>query len=131
MDIFSAVNKQSAQTNSAQSIKSEAPQATKQVEQIERAKTDVAVDKTAKAQDQKSKEEIKEHLNNAVKKMNMQMDALNTNIMFGYNDKIEAMFVNVMERDSGKLIRKIPSEEAMKLAEKMAEIVGMIFDQKG
>ena len=49
----------------------------------------------------------------------------------GFNDKIDAMFVNVMERSTGKMIRKIPTEEAMSLAEKMKEIVGMIFDKKG
>ncbi len=36
-----------------------------------------------------------------------------------------------MERSTGKLIRKIPSDEAMRLSEKMKEIVGMIFDKKG
>ena len=41
------------------------------------------------------------------------------------------MFVDVVERSTGKAIRKIPTEEAMLLSEKMQEIIGTIFDKKG
>jgi flagellar protein FlaG len=41
------------------------------------------------------------------------------------------MYVSVMEKMSGKVIRKIPTEVAMKLTETMQEFVGTIFDEKG
>ncbi|MDY0264458.1 MAG: flagellar protein FlaG, partial [Sulfurospirillum cavolei] len=73
----------------------------------------------------------KASLEKTVKELNEQMDMLDTNLKFGFNDKIDIMYVNVMEKSTGKLIRKFPTEEAMNLSAKMKEIVGMIFDKKG
>ncbi|NLN00116.1 MAG: flagellar biosynthesis protein FlaG, partial [Campylobacteraceae bacterium] len=70
-------------------------------------------------------------LNETVKELNEQMEHLETNIAFGFNDKISSMYVSVSEKSSGKLIRKIPTEEAMKLSEHFQEIIGVIFDKKG
>ncbi len=98
------------------------------------AKVDTKLDlkpKTTKEINEQNKEQIKETLTKAVKDLNKQMDILNTNITFGFNDKIDMMYVNVKEKSSGKLIRKFPTEEAMKLAEHMKEFVGIIFDKKG
>ena len=125
MEIFNAVSKQMDTT----AIKSAPVAETRQVEQTEMAPKEVAKDsKTQNAQDKK---EIQEQLSKSVKKLNQQMDALNTNIQFGFNDKISTMYVDVMEKSSGKVIRKLPTEEAMKLAEHFKEIIGMIFDEKG
>lgn len=75
--------------------------------------------------------DVKASLEKTVKELNEQMDMLDTNLKFGFNDKIDIMYVNVMEKSTGKLIRKFPTEEAMNLSAKMKEIVGMIFDKKG
>lgn len=77
------------------------------------------------------KDEINKDLNKVTKKLNDQMESLKTNIRFAYNDKIDSMYVNVLEQDSGKLIRKVPSDEMMKLIEHFREIIGVIFDKKG
>jgi len=121
MDIFSATSKQ-VETTTAPKVQS-APE----VRQVENP---TQVTKSAR-ENKQNEEEIKQELTNTVEQLNQQMDALDTNVKFGFNDKIDAMFVNVMERSTGKMIRKIPTEEAMTLAEKMKEIVGMIFDRKG
>lgn len=63
-------------------------------------------------------------------KTNDNLSLLNTNIRFGYNDKINSMFVNVLEADTGTVIRKIPTDQVMKLTEHFRDIVGMIFDKK-
>ncbi|MBE0491079.1 MAG: flagellar protein FlaG [Sulfurospirillum sp.] len=123
MDIFSVANKQVQSTQVTQ--RSEAPIPTRPVENTHETA------KTAREANIQDKEEITKQLNDTVEKLNQNMEALDTNIKFGFNDKINVMFVNVMERSSGKLIRKIPSEEVMSLAEKMQEIVGTIFDKKG
>ncbi len=118
MDIFSATNKQVAQTTAPSMSVRRAVESTNE---------------TAKSQKDQAPDtkNIKKELNNTVKHLNDNMKALDTNVMFGFNDKIDAMFVNVTERSTGKVIRRIPTEEAMKLSEKMKEIVGMIFDKKG
>ena len=70
--------------------------------------------------------EVKE----ATEKLNKQMEDLGTSIRFGYNDKIGAMYVNVMEMKTGEVIRKIPTEQAMKLSEYFKEAVGVLFDKE-
>lgn len=117
MDIFSATGKQ-VEAATAPKVAH-----TEQVRQVE-----TPTQATKSAREEKPKEE---DLHSMVSELNKQMEALDTNVSFGYNDKISTMFVNVMEKSTGKSIRKIPTEEAMELSAKMKEIIGMIFDKKG
>ncbi len=122
MDIFSSTSKQ---VESAVSTpKTQSPVPTREVENSHQ------MAKSARDNDQ-SKQDVTEKLNATVEKLNNNMEALDTNVKFGFNDKINSMFVNVMERSTGKMIRKIPTEEAMLLSEKMQEIIGTIFDKEG
>ncbi len=52
-------------------------------------------------------------------------------ISFGYNDKIDKVFINIVDKSSGEVIRKLPSEEAIKFAEGMKDLLGKLFDKKG
>ena len=122
MDIFSATSKQ-VETATA-------PKAQTARIEVRHVENSNQTTKSAR-ENRQNEEEIKEALNSTVENLNKQMEILDTNVKFGFNDKIDAMFVNVMERSTGKMIRKIPTEEAMSLAEKMKEIVGIIFDKKG
>lgn len=127
MEIFSAVSKQ---MDAATTIKptSNTATETRQVEQVDVQREITSDSRTQNAQDKK---EIQQQLNETVRNLNEHMESLNTNIAFGFNDKIETLYVSVMERSSGKTIRKIPTEEAMKLSEHFREIIGLIFDKKG
>lgn len=80
--------------------------------------------------DSLTKEEISKQLDDATKQLNEQMESLQTNIRFAYNDKISSLYVNVTEHHTGKVIRKIPTEEVMELSAHFREIVGMLFDKK-
>ncbi len=122
MDIFSSTSKQVESMVSAP--KMNAPTQTRQVEnshQIAKSAED----------NNKNQQTNKKELGAAIDKLNKDMEVLDTNVKFGFNDKINTMFVDVMEKSTGKMIRKIPTEEAMALSEKMREIVGTIFDEKG
>ncbi|DAB37074.1 MAG: flagellar biosynthesis protein FlaG [Epsilonproteobacteria bacterium] len=122
MDIFSATSKHVEATTTPKSAN---VMPTKQVEHYSET-TDANPD------NQKDQtKDVKASLEKTVKELNEQMDMLDTNLKFGFNDKIDIMYVNVMEKSTGKLIRKFPTEEAMNLSAKMKEIVGMIFDKKG
>lgn len=86
-------------------------------------------------QDSAAQNGANEHLTNEqiqeiLAQTNDNLSLLNTNIRFGYNDKIDSMFVNVLEADTGIVIRKIPTDQVMKLTEHFRDIVGMIFDKK-
>ncbi|EAJ8779746.1 flagellar biosynthesis protein FlaG [Campylobacter upsaliensis] len=76
------------------------------------------------------KQSFAEQLKEVAQKLNDQAESLNTNVRFGYNDKINSMYLSVTEKSTGKEIRQIPSEEAMRLAEHFKEVVGMIFDKE-
>ncbi|MBM0637623.1 flagellar protein FlaG [Campylobacter sp. VicNov18] len=81
------------------------------------------------SKDQKD-QNTKDQLAKIIEKLNEQMDSLGTNVRFGYSDKIGSMYVKVTEKSTGKEIRQIPSEEAMKLAEYFKDVIGMIFDKE-
>ncbi|HEF6671566.1 TPA: flagella length regulator FlaG [Campylobacter jejuni] len=73
---------------------------------------------------------VSEKLADITKKLNEQMDSLDTNVRFGYSDKIDSMYISVTEKSTGREIRQIPSEEAMRLAEYFRDVIGMIFDKE-
>lgn len=77
-----------------------------------------------------NKKDISEDLKKITDKLNMNIKDLNTNIRFSYNDKIDSLYINVEDKANGNVIRKIPSEEAMRLTAYFKEIVGMLFDKK-
>jgi flagellar protein FlaG len=80
----------------------------------------------------KEKETItKEKLQDLTTKLNKEMAPLNPDIKFQFNDKINELVVNVVDKHTDKVIRKIPSNEALKIMEKMRELVGALFDDKG
>ncbi|MGP1484689.1 MAG: FlaG family protein [Campylobacter sp.] len=82
------------------------------------------------AKEQLSEKSFSEKVEEATKKLNEQMQELGTSIRFGYNDKLELMYVNVMELKTGDVIRKIPTEQVMKLSETFKEAIGLLFDKE-
>lgn len=64
------------------------------------------------------------------KKLNEGMKQLGTNVRFSYNDVLEGLTVVVKENGSERVIREIPSREAIALMHKMREAVGIIFDKQ-
>ncbi len=128
MDIFNAVRTQQphppntqsgvggTHQNVSQSHKT-AQESTKEQIQESREKADTA--------------KLKKQLQEITNKLNKEMDPLKTSIRFGFDDKIDELYVSVIDTSNNQVIRKIPSEEAIRLAAKMRELVGMIFDKKG
>ncbi len=82
------------------------------------------------AADKTKQEDLKQELMRLTEELNKEMNPLNINVKFGFEDKIGEMFVSVYEKDSNKLLRKIPSDGAIALMIKMREIIGIIFDKK-
>ena len=102
-------------------------QSSTQTREVER--TQIQQDTTQNLTEQNN-ETLNEKVKEATEKLNRQMEDLGTSIRFGYNDKIEAMYVNVMEMKTGDVIHKIPTEQAMKLSEYFREAVGVLFDKE-
>ena len=81
--------------------------------------------------DKKTKEEIKKELQRITEELNRAMNPLNTDIKFHFNDKVDELVVKVIDKKNNEVIREFPPKEALKLMEKMKELVGMLFDKKG
>lgn len=83
------------------------------------------------SQNAQSKEEItSEKLKQTTDDLNSQMEMLKTNVRFAFSDDINALFVQVTEKDTGRVIRQIPSEEAIKIASYFKNAVGLLFDKE-
>ena len=83
------------------------------------------------AKNAKDTEKLKQELLETSRQLNQEMKKINTDINFSYNDDIRGLVVTVKEVDGNKVIREIPSKEAIELMKKMHDIVGLIFDKKG
>lgn len=82
-------------------------------------------------QDDKHQEELKKELMSLSSELNKEMKRINTDINFNYNDDIRGLVVTVTEGSGDRVIREIPSKEAIELMKKMHDIVGLIFDKRG
>ena len=52
------------------------------------------------------------------------------NLKFSVDEKSNAIVVQLLEKGTGKLIRQIPSEEILKLKQRISDLLGMIYDEK-
>ena len=123
MEILKAAAQQQMDTYSTQNTQSQFNAQTREVENLN-LQQDLAT------QNRANESLTNEQIQDILAKANENLSLINTNIRFGYNDKIDSMFINVTEKDTGNLIRKIPTEQAMKLTEHFRDIIGMIFDKK-
>lgn len=121
MEIFDAISKQ--MDNSVSLSRS---QNINKSEFIDKAELNNSNEDLNKKENLSNKE-----INDLAKRLNDQMESLETNIRFAYNDKISSLYVNVLEKNTGEIIRKIPTENMMKLSEHFREIIGLLMDKKG
>lgn len=80
---------------------------------------------------EKQKAELEKKLLELAKDLNKEMHFINTNLIFDYEDSISSLVLTIRQRDSGEIIRKIPTDEAMELMKKMRDIISVILDTKG
>ena len=82
-------------------------------------------------QDKENKKQLENELRELSKNLNDEMKRIDTDINFSYNENIPGLMVTVKESDSEKIIREIPSQEAIELMKRMREVIGLIFDKQG
>ena len=88
------------------------------------------LDKTLLQQQQQAQEEknkTKEQLQNWVKVMNK---TINEKVRFSYSEDFGGIYVTVVDSKTQEIIRKIPSDEAIKLSAIWKEAVGNILDKR-
>ncbi len=65
------------------------------------------------------------------KKLNSIAKEQSLDVSFGYDKELNKVYINVVDKNSGEVIRKLPSQEAMNFAKSMKEAVGKLLDKRG
>jgi flagellar protein FlaG len=71
-----------------------------------------------------------EVLSKVAEEIQDRFDAMGAKLGFSIREETEDIVMEVRERESGDLIRQIPSEEVLALREKLNELVGLLFDKQ-
>ncbi|GLH33441.1 hypothetical protein BR1R5_28280 [Pseudomonas sp. BR1R-5] len=69
-------------------------------------------------------------LQSAVKEIQDFVQSLQRNLEFSVDDSTGSWIVKVVARDSGEVIRQIPSETALELARSLQDVNSLLFDEK-
>ncbi len=77
-----------------------------------------------------SAEKMKELVRETTNSLNEMSSLLKYGIRFAYDDQVSEMLVNVIEKDTNRVIRQVPSKEILAMRAKMAEMVGLLVDQE-
>jgi len=94
---------------------------------VPQAKTEHLEEASFAAAIAKPVEETKADLQAAVVEMNEFVQAVNRDIDFNLDDESGKVVVNVLDRETGSIIRQIPSEEALRLAESLSDARSLLF----
>jgi len=78
----------------------------------------------------KDKESDPAQLQSAVKELQDYVQSLQRNLEFSLDDSTGKVVVKVVARDSGEVIRQIPSETALELAKSLQDVNSLLFDEK-
>jgi len=73
----------------------------------------------------------KEELKKLVEDLNKTIEPLKTTLKFGFDDTIEELFVSVIDKDTNRVLRRYPAEQAARLMPKIEELSGLLVDEKG
>jgi flagellar protein FlaG len=63
-----------------------------------------------------------------VKELNTTMKFVNTNLSFSYDSVTKKTVVTVTDAQTHEVIRQIPSEEMLKMSQRITELLGVLFD---
>lgn len=71
-----------------------------------------------------------QQLNDAVKSMNDFVGNINSSLKFSVDDKTGQTIVKVMDNDTKEVIKQIPSEEMLAIAQAVDKLKGLLVQQK-
>ena len=130
MEIFKAAANQTLDANMSTS-------AQRQIDSrpIEHSDVKVNADNNGKSKDANeldglSNEDLARKTREVTDRLNYQMQQLDTNVRFAYNEKLNLMVVQVKDAKTGEEITQLPSKEAIKISEYFKESIGILFDKE-
>lgn len=118
--VFSAVRPYSAQSSpaAATSFSASAPTADSTAKPVTQA-SQADKEKAAKPEDS--------NVDGALSKLKSKFQEDHRNLDFSVDDSTGEVVVKVLDGESGKLIRQIPSEEVLKLAKQLDDVRSLMF----
>ena len=130
MEIFKAAANQTLDANMSTSTQ-------RQIDSrpIEHSDVKVNADKNGKSKDANeldglNNEDLARKTREVTDRLNYQMQQLDTNVRFAYNEKLNLMVVQVKDAKTGEEITQLPSKEAIKISEYFKESIGILFDKE-
>ena len=77
------------------------------------------------------KEKLKKILQESVEDLNQALVPLNTKVEFRFDPEVDGLQVKIIDTHTNEVIREFPPKDVIKLRDKVKEVVGLLFDQKG
>jgi len=74
--------------------------------------------------------EAQESTAHLVEKLRSQMQDIQRDLSFSVDDSTGDVVVRVIDGESGKIVRQIPSEEILRLTERLDEMRSLLFEAK-
>ncbi|TLX57278.1 hypothetical protein DN824_11655 [Stutzerimonas nosocomialis] len=75
-------------------------------------------------------EDVRDELDSAVTDLQSRMQNVQRDLNFSVDDSTGEVVVKVIDGESGKVVRQIPSEEVLKLAEQLDGVRSLMFEAK-
>lgn len=84
----------------------------------------------AREDKKQEKPPLKDEVEKTTRELNSYMDELKTSLGFSINEKTKELMVNIINRDTKEIIKQIPPKELMTIREKMAELAGILLNER-
>jgi flagellar protein FlaG len=86
--------------------------------------------KAVQARAQENLKEMQRRLDEAIERLNEQMQQNQTKLGFVVDSATDRLIVKVMNKETGEVVRQIPGEAVVKIAQSIESMKGMFFDQE-
>lgn len=104
--------------------------AAQQEKPVEQGASEKVHSKPSLAAVENEKKSTDTDLQDAVKGLQDYVQSLQRNLEFSVDESTGTTVVKVVARDSGEVIRQIPSETALELAKSLQDVNSLLFDEK-
>ncbi len=74
-------------------------------------------------------EEMRKNLQEAVNRLNEQMQRNGRDLSFSLDEKIDRTIITVKNLQTGEVVRQIPTEEVVRLAHSIEDMKGLLFNE--
>lgn len=73
-------------------------------------------------------EELRKNIQEAVNRLNEQMQSKGRDLSFSIDEKIDRSIITVRNLKTGELVRQIPTEDMVRLAHSIEDMKGLLFN---